>query len=93
MNGGGKVGLSSSLDWRFSQVFGEASAGEEVQEGFLNWFSLDLLGFLNCKMEILRRSPVVAADAFHGDEIEEENDVFFYDSESDHIQFCNNEKL
>ncbi|KAJ0229845.1 Serine/threonine protein phosphatase 2A 55 kDa regulatory subunit B alpha isoform [Hirschfeldia incana] len=31
--GGGDVGASSGpLDWRFSQVFGERSAGEEVQE-------------------------------------------------------------
>lgn len=37
MNGGDDVGASlelpSPLDWRFSQVFGERSAGEEVQEG------------------------------------------------------------
>ncbi|XP_024015460.1 serine/threonine protein phosphatase 2A 55 kDa regulatory subunit B alpha isoform isoform X1 [Eutrema salsugineum] len=36
MNGGDDVGASSDLppplDWRFSQVFGERSAGEEVQE-------------------------------------------------------------
>ncbi|CAA7030046.1 unnamed protein product [Microthlaspi erraticum] len=36
MNGGDEVGASSDLppplDWRFSQVFGERSAGEEVQE-------------------------------------------------------------
>ncbi|XP_023642324.1 serine/threonine protein phosphatase 2A 55 kDa regulatory subunit B alpha isoform isoform X1 [Capsella rubella] len=36
MNGGDEVGASRELpqplDWRFSQVFGERSAGEEVQE-------------------------------------------------------------
>ncbi|XP_010466361.1 PREDICTED: serine/threonine protein phosphatase 2A 55 kDa regulatory subunit B alpha isoform isoform X3 [Camelina sativa] len=36
MNGGDEVGgsgkLPQPLDWRFSQVFGERSAGEEVQE-------------------------------------------------------------
>lgn len=41
MNGGGE-GLAAPatsgaatapLDWRFSQVFGERTAGEEVQEG------------------------------------------------------------
>ena len=37
----------SPLDWKFSQVFGERAAGEEVQEGhiyflfiiFINWVS------------------------------------------------------
>lgn len=37
MNGGDEAGASGDLpqplDWRFSQVFGERSAGEEVQEG------------------------------------------------------------
>ena len=43
MNGGGGDGAASSggggggppqpLEWRFSQVFGERTAGEEVQEG------------------------------------------------------------
>ena len=27
-----------SLDWKFSQVFGERAAGEEVQEGVLSHF-------------------------------------------------------
>ncbi|KAF3552044.1 hypothetical protein DY000_02004693 [Brassica cretica] len=34
MNCGDEAGASSGhLDWRFSQVSGERSAGEEVQEG------------------------------------------------------------
>ena len=36
MNGGEVKGVESPaepLEWRFSQVFGERSAGEEVQEG------------------------------------------------------------
>lgn len=38
MNGGDEVvaapaGPSPPLDWKFSQVFGERTAGEEVQEG------------------------------------------------------------
>lgn len=38
MNGGDEVvaapvGTSQPLDWKFSQVFGERTAGEEVQEG------------------------------------------------------------
>lgn len=38
MNGGDEVVAASAdpplpLEWRFSQVFGERSAGEEVQEG------------------------------------------------------------
>lgn len=35
MNGGdgGDVTAAPPLDWKFSQVFGERTAGEEVQEG------------------------------------------------------------
>lgn len=34
MNGVGEgVSASATLDWKFSQVFGERTAGEEVQEG------------------------------------------------------------
>jgi hypothetical protein len=36
MNGGDDAATSGpppSLEWRFSQVFGERTAGEEVQEG------------------------------------------------------------
>lgn len=37
-NGGGELSLgngltSQPLEWKFSQVFGECAAGEEVQEG------------------------------------------------------------
>lgn len=32
-----------ALDWKFSQVFGERAAGEEVQEGALT-FSFSLIG-------------------------------------------------
>lgn len=40
MNGGDEVvaapaGPPSPLEWKFSQVFGERTAGEEVQEGNL----------------------------------------------------------
>ncbi|KAJ0031313.1 hypothetical protein Pint_12933 [Pistacia integerrima] len=31
-NGGVSEGLSPPLEWKFSQVFGERTAGEEVQE-------------------------------------------------------------
>lgn len=31
--GGGQVGPPQALEWKFSQVFGERTAGEEVQEG------------------------------------------------------------
>ncbi|XP_074276029.1 serine/threonine protein phosphatase 2A 55 kDa regulatory subunit B beta isoform-like isoform X2 [Silene latifolia] len=31
-SGGGEPSASASLDWKFSQVFGERAAGEEVQE-------------------------------------------------------------
>lgn len=39
-NGGAKaavasVGAPQPLDWKFSQVFGERTAGEEVQEGVI----------------------------------------------------------
>lgn len=40
MNGGGSeeaaavpVGAPLTLEWKFAQVFGERTAGEEVQEG------------------------------------------------------------
>ncbi|XP_050366627.1 serine/threonine protein phosphatase 2A 55 kDa regulatory subunit B beta isoform-like isoform X2 [Argentina anserina] len=32
MNGGGEERAATPLDWKFSQVFGERTAGEEVQE-------------------------------------------------------------
>lgn len=40
MNGGDEVvaapaGPPQPLDWKFSQVFGERAAGEEVQEGII----------------------------------------------------------
>lgn len=48
MNGGDEVvaapaGPPQPLDWKFSQVFGERTAGEEVQEGKLLFF-LDPIG-------------------------------------------------
>lgn len=46
MNGGDEAGASGDLpqplDWRFSQVFGERSAGEEVQEGTHHRFTCDI---------------------------------------------------
>ena len=41
MNGGDEVvaapaGPAPPLEWKFSQVFGERTAGEEVQEGNCN---------------------------------------------------------
>lgn len=43
MNGGDEVVAASGgppqpLEWKFSQVFGERTAGEEVQEGILSKF-------------------------------------------------------
>lgn len=43
INGGSEtavapVGGSQPLDWKFSQVFGERTAGEEIQEGVLFGF-------------------------------------------------------
>ena len=43
MNGGNEVvaapaGPPQPLDWKFSQVFGERAAGEEVQEGISFFF-------------------------------------------------------
>lgn len=47
MNGGGgsvelrassEVGVPEPLEWKFSQVFGERTAGEEVQEGMFRHF-------------------------------------------------------
>lgn len=51
MNGGGEGPATSGaaatvpLDWKFSQVFGERTAGEEVQEGTVldSRFSIRLL--------------------------------------------------
>lgn len=42
MNGGDGevVAAPSPLDWKFSQVFGERTAGEEVQEGMEIRFSI-----------------------------------------------------
>ena len=31
--GGGAAGSAAALDWRFGQVFGERTPGDEVQEG------------------------------------------------------------
>ena len=47
MNGGDEVvaapaGPSQPLDWKFSQVFGERAAGEEVQEGKFLFFGSNL---------------------------------------------------
>lgn len=44
MNCGDEAGASSGhLDWRFSQVSGERSAGEEVQEGIIPCISASAL--------------------------------------------------
>lgn len=43
MNGGGEGASASAappLEWKFSQVFGERTAGEEVQEGKSLLFSI-----------------------------------------------------
>lgn len=45
MNGGvdevaAPAGPPQPLDWKFSQVFGERTAGEEVQEGSVSFFVL-----------------------------------------------------
>lgn len=44
MNGGGEgvsaPSAAAPLDWKFSQVFGERTAGEEVQEGTVFGFSI-----------------------------------------------------
>jgi len=50
MNGGDEVVAASAdpslpLEWRFSQVFGERSAGEEVQEGYTSLFDFVSLCF------------------------------------------------
>lgn len=53
MNGGDDASSSAatsgpppSLEWRFSQVFGERTAGEEVQEGNYCLFGGDEFGSL-----------------------------------------------
>lgn len=43
-NGGGSEAAAQPLEWKFSQVFGERTAGEEVQEGTIFNF-LDLILF------------------------------------------------
>lgn len=42
MNGGdgGDVTAAPPLDWKFSQVFGERAAGEDVQEGIIIIYSI-----------------------------------------------------
>lgn len=51
MNGGGEGPATSGaaatvpLDWKFSQVFGERTAGEEVQEGTVLDSRFDCFGF------------------------------------------------
>lgn len=40
---GSFAGPPPSLEWKFSQVFGERTAGEEVQEGWFFFFFLSLL--------------------------------------------------
>lgn len=42
---GDEESLPPPLEWKFSQVFGERSAGEEVQEGMRFYFST-LISFL-----------------------------------------------
>lgn len=46
--GGGDGGMtppSPPLDWKFSQVFGERTAGEEIQEGILDLLILAFFRF------------------------------------------------
>uniref|UniRef100_A0A803Q1M1 Uncharacterized protein n=1 Tax=Cannabis sativa TaxID=3483 RepID=A0A803Q1M1_CANSA len=57
MNGGDEVvaapsGPPQALDWKFSQVFGERAAGEEVQEGFLG--GCDLFWIYCCPIDPYR---------------------------------------
>lgn len=49
MNGADEVvaapgGPPPALDWKFSQVFGERTAGEEVQEGNWNIIHVNFIG-------------------------------------------------
>ncbi len=44
--GGGGRQPQPALDWKFSQVFGERAAGEEVQEGMYMSMLLLLLSLL-----------------------------------------------
>ena len=61
MNGDREVAAAPAgpplpLEWKFSQVFGERTAGEEVQEGIILFFAFDLFG-----SAILRVSVVIRA--------------------------------
>lgn len=38
-DGGAPAGTPAPLEWKFSQVFGERTAGEEVQEGNKHCFA------------------------------------------------------
>lgn len=57
MNVGGDVGASAvspaHLEWKFSQVFGERAAGEEVQEGKNSSVTLDPYLFSLCHLLFL----------------------------------------
>ncbi|KAK6124960.1 hypothetical protein DH2020_041305 [Rehmannia glutinosa] len=76
MDGGGDGGEVASaaagpptpLDWKFSQVFGERTAGEEVQEGERRWF---LASATLRTMKVTRRppgSPSLASEEAKGEE-------------------------
>lgn len=72
--GGGSVGLQASsavgvpqpLEWKFSQVFGERTAGEEVQEGMLRHFDPMLYLLLGIDVNI-RVVPVILLAATYLD--------------------------
>lgn len=59
MNGGDEVVAASApagppqpLEWKFSQVFGERTAGEEVQEGNL-FFPYVVLCCVPCRIQLV----------------------------------------
>lgn len=56
---GAAAGPPPPLEWKFSQVFGERTAGEEVQEGIVTDFAVyfsgsDRLGFTRVLFDVLR---------------------------------------
>ncbi|KAF7135948.1 hypothetical protein RHSIM_Rhsim08G0231900 [Rhododendron simsii] len=56
---GAAAGPPPPLEWKFSQVFGERTAGEEVQEGIVTDFAVyfsgsDRLGFRRVLFDVLR---------------------------------------
>lgn len=51
--GADEVGASSLLDWESSQIFGEGSTGEEVQEGIPS--SIHFPIFLHASLFLFKR--------------------------------------